>query len=159
MKVILVSRDSKIGPTVDDVVGRNKLIEVLARADVVSMCTTLTTETHHMLGRKELAAMKPTAFLLNVARNDLVDERALINALTEKRIAGAGLDVFNPEPLEENHAFWDLENCIVTPHVSGNGYDSEPLTTEILTAVLNSYLAGETAKTILGPERLTPIEV
>jgi phosphoglycerate dehydrogenase-like enzyme len=158
MKVILVSRDSKTGPTVDEVVGRDKLIEALAKADVVSMCTTLTAETHYMLGCNELAAMKPTAFLLNVARNDLVDEQALIDALTEKRIAGAGLDVFNPEPLEENHAFWDLDNCIVSPHVSGNGYDSEPLTTEILTDVLNSYLAGETPKTVLDAERLTPIE-
>jgi phosphoglycerate dehydrogenase-like enzyme len=103
--------------------------------------------------------MKPTAFLLNVARNDLVDEQALIDALTERRIAGAGLDVFNPEPLPEDHGFWDIDNCIVSPHVSGSGYDSEPRTTDILIAALKSHLAGEIPETVLGPEQLTPIEV
>ncbi len=102
--------------------------------------------------------MKPTAFLLNVARGDLVDDQALIAALTEKRIAGAGLDVFNPEPLPEEHAFWDIDNCIVSPHVSGSGYDSGPRTTDILIAALKSHLAGETPETVLGVERLTPIE-
>ena len=76
-----------------------------------------------MVNKKLLELMKPTAYLVNTARAGLIDEKALVAALKEGKIAGAGLDVFSSEPLPEGHPFLTLENVIATPHVAGNGGD------------------------------------
>lgn len=92
--------------------------EALARADVVSLYSSLTPETHHMIGARELGLMQPHAYLINIARGELIDEAALYQALLTRRIAGAGLDVFEREPLYES-ALFGLENVILTPHQAG----------------------------------------
>lgn len=92
--------------------------EALARGDVVSLYASLSDQTRHMIGAPELALMQPHAYLINIARGELIDEDALFEALVSKRIAGAGLDVFAVEPLHSSR-FFDLTNVILTPHQAG----------------------------------------
>lgn len=94
------------------------LDELLKRADIVCLTASLTPETRHMIGRRELGLMKPTAYFVNIARGEMVDEAALYRSLREKVIAGAGIDVFETEPLQESPLF-ELDNVVVTPHQAG----------------------------------------
>ena len=94
------------------------LDEVLAQADVVGLFASLDQTSRHMIGRRELELMKPSAYFLNIARGELVDETALVEALRSGRIAGAGLDVFEQEPLFGSKLF-ELDNVVVTPHQAG----------------------------------------
>jgi D-3-phosphoglycerate dehydrogenase len=96
------------------------LLDALAGADFVSVNTPFNPETRALIGAAELAAMKPTAFLINTARGGVVDTDALEKALTAGSIAGAGLDVSDPEPLPDGHPFFDLDNVVLTPHLGGN---------------------------------------
>jgi phosphoglycerate dehydrogenase-like enzyme len=96
-----------------------ELPELLARSDVVAMCAPLTDATRRMIGVTELAAMKPSAYLVNVGRGATVDEAALARALAERRIAGAAVDVFAEEPPPAGHPLYAVDNVIVSPHVSG----------------------------------------
>jgi D-3-phosphoglycerate dehydrogenase len=96
--------------------------ELFARADVLSLHVVLSDRTRGIVGAKELGAMKKTAYLVNTSRGPLVDEAALIAALKNKTIAGAGLDVFNVEPLPLDHPFRKMDNVVITPHL---GYVSE----------------------------------
>jgi phosphoglycerate dehydrogenase-like enzyme len=95
-------------------VGRDAL---MSRSDFVVVCMQLGPSTRGLIGRRELALMKPTAFLVNTSRGPLVDEDALLEALAARRIAGAGLDVFAEEPLPASHPFRTMDNVIATPHV------------------------------------------
>lgn len=95
------------------------LEDVIATSDFLSLHLHLNDETHHIMDARRLLLMKPTAFLINVARGALVDEAALIDVLVEGKIAGAGLDVFGQEPPNLNSAIFDLPNVIATPHISG----------------------------------------
>jgi D-3-phosphoglycerate dehydrogenase len=94
------------------------LEELAQRADVVTLHTPLTDETRGLVNERFLAAMKPTAFLINTARGALVDQEALTTALAEGRIAGAGLDTFVPEPLPAGHPLLESERALLTPHVA-----------------------------------------
>jgi D-3-phosphoglycerate dehydrogenase len=89
---------------------------LLAESDFVCICCALTGETHHLLNARRLGRMKPTAYLINVARGPIVDQAALTQALSERRIAGAGLDVFEQEPIDPRDPLLSLENVIVAPH-------------------------------------------
>ena len=89
---------------------------LLRESDFVCINTPLTSETRHLIGAHELSLMKPTAYLINTARGPIVDERALYAALSERRIAGAALDVFEQEPIAADHPFVSLDNVILTPH-------------------------------------------
>lgn len=95
---------------------------LLAQSDFVSVQLKLSQRTHHVVGAAELAAMKPTAFLVNTSRGPLVDEAALVEALRAGRIAGAGLDVYDVEPLPADHPFRSMPNVVALPHV---GYVTE----------------------------------
>lgn len=92
------------------------LDDLLRRADFVCVCCALTLETHHLLDARRLALMQPTAFLINVARGPIVDQAALTAALRERRLAGAGLDVFEQEPIAPDDPLLALDNVILTPH-------------------------------------------
>ena len=94
------------------------LDELLKTSDIVCLFASLTKLTRHMIGARELGLMKPSAFLVNIARGELVDEDALLEALRNKRIAGAGLDVFEVEPLLKS-PFFALDNVVITPHQAG----------------------------------------
>jgi len=100
--------------------------ELLARSDFVSIHTPLNDETFHLISEKELRLMKPTAYLINTCRGPVVDEKALIKALQEGWIAGAGLDVFEVEPLPADSPLVTMENVILTPHSAGYSDASRP---------------------------------
>jgi len=91
---------------------------LLSESDIVTLHMPLTPETEHMIGARELAKMKPTAILINTARGRVVDEAALIEALKEKKIAGAGLDVFENEPLPMDSPLLEMRNVVLTPHIA-----------------------------------------
>jgi glyoxylate/hydroxypyruvate reductase A len=119
MQVIGVSRSGRASRAALRVYRTTALRAALARADFVVLTLPLSDETRGLLGRAELAALKPTAWLLNLARGPIVDEGALLEALRERRIGGAVLDVFNAEPLPAAHPLWGFDNVVVTPHISG----------------------------------------
>ena len=104
---------------VDAVLPTSKLQELLAQSDYVVLSAPVTPETAGMIGARQLAAMKPEAFLLNVGRGPLIDETALFEVLRDHKIGGAALDVFDEEPLPPGSPLWDLENLLITPHTGG----------------------------------------
>ena len=92
--------------------------ELLARSDYVVLCAELNDDTWHLMGHHEFSRMKKSAYIINMGRGSLIDEPAMIEALENHVIAGAGLDVFEAEPLQENSLLWDLPNVIITPHMT-----------------------------------------
>ena len=115
---------------------------MLAECDYVALCAPLTAETHHLIDETAFKAMKPGVYLVNVSRGKLIDEEALIKALQEGQIAGAGLDVFEVEPLPSGSPLWKMDNVIVSPHVSGftPSYDQRAI--DLFTSNLRRYLEG-----------------
>ncbi len=130
-------------PEVDRLYLRDELPALLAASDFIILALPLTNETRGMIGEKELRSMKPGAYLINVARGAIVDEGALVRALEERWIAGAGLDVFVKEPLPPESRFYELPNVIFSPHISGDIPDYEWRATDIFCENLRRYLAGE----------------
>ncbi len=122
MKILGMARTSSGNPHVDRYFQRSELNAALADADVVALCLPITSATDKIIDAVALAAMKPTAYLINGARGTLVDEEALIDALENGSIAGAGLDSTTVEPLPEDSPLWAMPNVIITPHV-GPGTD------------------------------------
>ncbi len=119
MATIGVSDSRNDAPGFDEIVPRSKLADVAARADFLVALVPLNKETVGMFDEKIFAVMKPSAIFINVARGPVVDEAALIAALREKRIAGAGLDVFETEPLPADNSLWDMPNVVITPRIGG----------------------------------------
>jgi phosphoglycerate dehydrogenase-like enzyme len=119
MTVYGVNRSEKQVEVVDRFFGLEGLLTVAREVDYFIVVVPLTSETRGMVGAEVFSAMKPGAYLLNLARGPVVDEKALIRALESGRIAGAGLDVFDEEPLPPSHLFWKMKNVIVTPHIGG----------------------------------------
>jgi phosphoglycerate dehydrogenase-like enzyme len=151
MRVLGVSRRARPVPGVERVYRPRDLRRTLSAADWVVLTVPLTPATRGLLGAPELAAMKPSAWLLNIARGAIVDEAALLDALQRRTIAGAVLDVFSTEPLPPPHPVWDLDNVIVTPHISG------PSTPEEIAPVfadnLARYLAGRPLRHVVDRRR------
>jgi len=130
------------GTLPDEWLGIADLPALLARSDVVVMCAPLTRQTRHMIGAKELAAMKRSAYFINIGRGATVDEAALAEALAQRRIAGAAVDVFSQEPPSPGHPLYAADEVILSPHVSGfmPTYDEE--CTSLFAENLRRYLAG-----------------
>ena len=118
------------------------LEELLTRSDVVSLHVALTPETVGFIGREQLALMKPNAILVNVARGAVVDEKALLETLQAGKIAGAGLDVFETEPLPHGHPFAKLDNVVLSPHVGGMAYNGTMRGLEMSIENLEAFAAG-----------------
>jgi phosphoglycerate dehydrogenase-like enzyme len=125
------------------------LASLLPAADFVVLAAPLTAETRGMIGAAELALMKPSAWLVNVARGKLVDEPALVDALGRGAIAGAALDVVEHEPLSPGSPLWSMPNVILTPHVAGFRQDYWEAATELFAANLRRYLDGEAVANIV----------
>lgn len=125
------------------VYGPAQLREVLPQCDIVILTVPLTTETVSLIGEDEIAAMKPSAYLVNVARGQVVDESALLHALQTGRLGGAVLDTFQEEPLPASSPFWDLPNVLVTPHVAPNSSFYNDRAVDVFAENLSRYLAGE----------------
>lgn len=114
----------RVGDTASDwcerVYPTERLCEAVADADVVALCVPGTQDTRHMIGEQVFSAMKDGAYFLNVGRGTAVDQKALYDALKSGKLAGAAIDVTDPEPLPQDHFLWDAPNLLLTPHVSGN---------------------------------------
>ena len=119
MRTIGLSRTRKPDAHLDEAATLSELQQVVGRADAVVVSAALTEETRHLIGPAVLAACKPGALLVNVARGGLVDQSALAEALRSGRIGGAGLDAVDPEPLPADDPLWDAPNLIVSPHFAG----------------------------------------
>ena len=146
MTVIGVKRDAAHGGSAaDEVVAQAQLQSVLPRADFVALTCPLTPDTQGLIGAQALAAMKPSAMLINVARGRVVDEPALTQALADRRIAGAALDCFWQEPLAADSPLWAMPNVIVTSHSAGETRLYESNVVEILLENLGRLWRGETA--------------
>lgn len=123
-------------------VGFEKLDAVLPQADLVILAAALTEETRHLFSHKKFALMKPTAVLVNVARGPMVVTADLIEALNSERIAGAALDVTDPEPLPDGHELWSAKNILITPHTADTREMVVRLFSERITANVAAYCAG-----------------
>jgi phosphoglycerate dehydrogenase-like enzyme len=142
MRTVIVSRSAETGPNVDEVFPRSALVQVLPRADALILCVPTDADTMHLIGRRELAAMRPDAILVNVGRGELIDEPALIAALKEGGIGGAALDVAETEPLPRDNELWDLPNVLISPHVAGSGKDGYGRFKEIFDENLRRFREG-----------------
>jgi D-2-hydroxyacid dehydrogenase (NADP+) len=129
----------------DELLPRRHLLEAAGKADFLVLLVPYSPETHHLIDAAVLAAMKPTAYLINVARGNVIDETALIEALKTGRIAGAGLDVFAREPLPPTSPFWALDNVIVTPHIGGMSDIYAEQILPLLVRNVRAYLTGDHA--------------
>ncbi len=116
------------------------LATMAADSDFLVVTPPLTEETRHMVNADVFKAMKETAVVINVGRGAVIDEQAMIEALREKRIAGAGLDVFEDEPLPETSPLWQMENVLISPHVSGNSASYHQKAARLFIANLERYL-------------------
>jgi D-3-phosphoglycerate dehydrogenase len=121
-------------------------------ADFVSIHARLLPETRHLVGRHEIGLMKPTAYLINTARSGLVDTEALIDALREKRIAGAGLDVFDEEPLPMDSPFYKLDNVTLTPHRAGGTIDATVRSANLVIERIAAFIDGTSMEGVINPE-------
>lgn len=137
MRVIAWTRTPGEKPLAELGIELVELADLYRQSDVVSLHVRLTPETTGMVGRQELAAMKSTAILVNTARGPVVDEAALLEALRNETIAGAGLDVFDQEPLPEGHPLGNVSNVVLTPH--SGGVTAEALETGLRMAVDNVF--------------------
>jgi phosphoglycerate dehydrogenase-like enzyme len=142
MRTVIVSRNGETGPNVDEVFPRSALVQVLPRADALVLCVPVDDDTIHLIRRRELAAMRPDAILVNVGRGELIDEPALIAALKEGGIGGAALDVAETEPLPRDNELWDLPNILISPHVAGSGKDGYGRFKEIFDENLRRFRKG-----------------
>ena len=123
--------------------GPGQLLAALPKADFVVLTVPLTHETSGMIGTGELDAMKSTAYLINVGRGGTVQETALVSALEEGNIAGAGLDVFEQEPLPADSPLWEMENVLISPHVAGFTPRYDERAAGLFAKNLARYLAGQ----------------
>lgn len=121
----------------------------LPRCDIVVLAVPITDATRAMIGRAEFAAMKTTAFIINISRGAVIDEPAMVEALTRRAIAGACLDVFAVEPLPQDSPLWTLPNVIVTPHIAGMSADYAGRFTEILVENLGLFARHERLRNVV----------
>ncbi len=144
LRVIAVSKHHKPRPDfVARLSGMERLHEFLGEADYVVVCCALTPETRKLFGAREFAAMKPGAYFVNVTRGGIVDTDALVAALQQGQLAGAGLDVTDPEPLPPGHPLWRMDNVLLTPHTSGQSPHADARLFELLKENVRRFLAAE----------------
>jgi len=132
---------------------QDQLPQLLSDSDFVVLALPLTPETNKLIGQEELRTMKPTAYLINVARGSIVDEAALTRALEENWIAGAGLDVFVTEPLPVESRLWELPNVIFSPHVAAEIVDYDLQATRLFADNLRRYLSGKRLRNVVDKKR------
>ncbi len=137
----------------DEVLPPSDLPYLLSESDYVVLAVPLTQETRHLIAPEELRAMKSTGVLINISRGAVVDEAALVQALKEGWIGGAGLDVFEREPLPEDSELWGMENVILTPHISGGTERYFQRAVPIFCENLRRYLDGRPLLNVVDPQR------
>lgn len=149
--ITVVRRTEGDMPGADRTVTAEALNEVLPTADVVILAAASTAETRALIGADELALMKPTAALVNIARGALVDQDALADALRDQRLLGAGLDVTTPEPLAADHALWREPRCLITSHSADTPEMTAPLLAHRITENVRAFLGDSRFVGIVDP--------
>ncbi len=144
MTVVGVTSRTEV-PGFESLYPRSRIAEALARADFVVLLVPYTNDTHHLMGTAAFNAMRESAYFINIARGGVVDEAALLQALREGRIAGAGLDVFGTEPLPATSPLWAMDNVIITPHIGGMSDSYAEQVLPILEHNVRAYLLGDPA--------------
>ncbi len=139
-------------PGAEQTVPPAQLHEALRDTDVVVLAPALTPETRGMIGREELRTMGSRCLLVNVGRGPLVKTDDLVEALREGWIAGAGLDVTDPEPLPPDHPLWDLDNCLITPHTANPSETEREGLRRRITANIEARLAGRPLEGVIDPK-------
>ena len=124
--------------------------ELLKNSDYVSMHCPLTENTKHMINRETLSLMKPSAFIINTSRGALIDEAALIEALENGTIAGAGLDVQENEPPAENSPLYTMDNVLLTPHMGWKGLETRQRLVSILADNIKKFIEGNPINVVSG---------
>ena len=142
MTTLGISRTPRKLDGFDAIYPRGKLREAAAQADFLLALVPYTRENDKIIDAAVLDVMKPTAYLINIARGGVVDEAALLQALRDGKIAGAGLDVFDEAPLPPSHPFWDMDNVFITPFIGGRSDRYEEDIMSIIKPNLQSFLAG-----------------
>jgi phosphoglycerate dehydrogenase-like enzyme len=156
MRVVATRRSTKQETRaryVDRLLPRQQLAELLAESDFVVITLPYTEETDGLIGQSELRMMKSTAYLINIGRGRIIDEEALVQALSAKDIAGAGLDVFATEPLPRDSKLWDLPNVLFSPPVSGGMEDYNVHPTAVLCDNLRRFLEGRRLRNVVNKRR------
>src|SRR5262245_45094078 len=144
MRVLGIRRGDDPAPEFVERVGKPKdMLAFAAEADVVAIAVPLTAETTGLFGRTAFAAMKPGSFLINISRGKIVDTEALLEALRSHKLAGACLDVTDPEPLPKDHPLWRLPNVVITPHVSSHSELTDDRRWALFRENLRRFDAGE----------------
>ena len=128
--------------------------ELLKTSDIVSVHCRVTPETIGLIGNREIELMKSTAYLINTARAVLIDQQALLNALQNKRIAGAALDVFWYEPLPVNHPLLELDNLTITPHLAGSTVEVIERQSKMIVDDVLTWIEGGIPKFVFNPDVL-----
>lgn len=150
-RVIGLSRSGRAVPAFDEVYPISRLDEVLPKVKILVMALPGTAETIHILNRDRIALLPEDAYVINVGRGTAVEQEPLIEALNAGKLAGAALDVMDPEPLPKDHPLWNTRNLILTPHVSGNmtlGYTCD-INVEMFCEDLANYAAGRPLKQLV----------
>jgi D-2-hydroxyacid dehydrogenase (NADP+) len=142
MTTLGISRTPRQLDGFDAIYPREKLREAAAQADFLLALVPYTKENDKLIDGAVFDAMKPTAYLTNIARGGVVDENALMQALTDRKIAGAGLDVFDAAPLPPSHPLWDMDNVFITPFIGGRSDRYEESIMSIIKPNLQNFLAG-----------------
>jgi phosphoglycerate dehydrogenase-like enzyme len=145
MQVVGISSAPRTVPGFDRMYARDDLVEAVAALDYFVLLTPLTAETRGIIGAQVLSAMKPSAYLVNLARGGVVDEAALLDALQRNAIAGAALDVFLQEPLPAEHPFWSCKNALITTHQGGFCDVYPDLALPTVETNMRCFLAGDFA--------------
>jgi len=148
MTVLGVTRTPRSPAGFDRVYRYDELRQAAALADFLVVLAPHARETENIVDAGVLAAMKKSAFLINLARGAVCDEAALLDALVNRRIAGAGLDVFRKEPLPGDSPFWDLDNVMISAHCSGSSDDNLALTWPIIETNMACFLEGRYSEMI-----------
>jgi phosphoglycerate dehydrogenase-like enzyme len=138
-----------VDPLVDRIYSPDGRLEMIARCDYVVVAAPLTPDTRGMIGEAEFAAMKPNAVVINVGRGPVIDEAAMVRALTEGRIKGAGLDVFEKEPLPDGHPFYRLENVLLSPHCADHTADWQEQAMRFFLDQFERFRAGEPLRNVV----------
>ena len=144
MSVLGIRRNvSNLVPDIDELHSPSEFLSLLPRADIVVLVCPLTPETRGLMNGEAFSAMRSSAYFINVARGPCADHDALVTALRDKQIAGAGIDVTDPEPLQDDSPLWDLSNVVLTPHTGGETRQYEDNVIDILVDNLGRLQAGQ----------------
>ena len=154
MRVVAVDPETVEAPTfIHEVWKMHRFNELLSESDIVCICAPLTPETEGMFNDSTFELMKTNALIINVTRGKIIDEQALLRALKNGLIGGAGLDVTPVEPLPQDSPLWDMPNVIITPHVAGGSPIRMDRTVDLFCDNLERYLVGKPLLSVIDKQK------